>query len=354
MHDPTKLLAQPGEVILNKYQVLSFLGAGRYGQVFQVRNRNLGKISALKIVVVDDPDRHKAVVEAQAQSLCGHDHVVEIRTADVFDGSVLIEMEFIEGGSLGDRLAREFVPVMDCVSYLKQVLYALEHAHARGIVHRDIKPGNIMLAPNRAKLSDFGTAMHPLSGVKVIDEFYLPHASPETAHGDGFSALSDVFAAGLTLMRSVNNMAAWSHIITDDGTWRDHVVNGTIPDLVGVSEHVPPALRRILRTACAPDRAQRFQSATAFRQALERLTIVRRWKRLTLDEWGCEHGGRDEAVRYLGGPKPRIEYLVNGRRKQEFCKVHATERDARRALERIVAQTTLACRSKKVRTPRAA
>ncbi len=74
-----------------------------------------------------------------------------------------------------------------------------------------------------------------------------------------------------------------------------------------------------------------------------------------MDEWRCEHGGRDEAVRYIwAGPKPKIEYLVSGRRKQEFCKVHETERDARRDLERIVAQTTLASTSRKIRTLRAA
>jgi serine/threonine protein kinase len=244
MNSPQPLLVQPGQVVLNKYQVLRPLGAGRYGQVFQVRNLNLGLVSALKIVLVSDPDRHKAVVEARAQSLCGHDHVVEVRTADVFDRSVLIEMEFIEGGSLGDRLLRDFVPVADSVAYVKHILYALEHAHARGLVHRDVKPGNIMLASNGAKLSDFGTATHPATGISVIDEFYMPHASPEAANVGSFSAASDVFATGLTLMRAVSNMAAWGHIITEDGSWRNDVANGNIPALVGFPDYVPTPSRR--------------------------------------------------------------------------------------------------------------
>lgn len=341
MNSPLPLLVQPGQVILNKYQVLKPLGAGRYGQVFQVRNLNLGLISALKIVLVSEPDRHKAVVEAQAQSLCGHDHVVEVRTADVFDRSVLIEMEFIEGGSLGDRLLREFVPVADSVSYVKHILYALEHAHARGIVHRDVKPGNIMLAPNGAKLSDFGTATHPSTGISVIDEFYMPHASPEAANGGSFSPASDVFATGLTLMRAINNMAAWGHIITDDGSWRNAVANGSIPALVGFPDYVPTPLKKILNTACAPGYEDRYPRAAAFRQALERLRFARRWVRLGPDEWSCEHAGKPEILRYLDGGQPRTEYVVNGRRRTEFCRTFPTEREARRALERAVASTTL-------------
>lgn len=106
MANPATPPLQRGQVILNKYEVLRSLGRGHFGQVFQVFNRNLRQISALKVILVENPESHKAVVEAQAMSLCGHDHVVMILTADVFDGPVLIEMEYIEAGSLGDRLRR--------------------------------------------------------------------------------------------------------------------------------------------------------------------------------------------------------------------------------------------------------
>jgi serine/threonine protein kinase len=119
MSDLVPLLLQPGQFVLNKYEVMHHLGTGNFGQVFKVFNRNLQQISALKVVIVDNPAEHRAVIEAHAMSLCEHDHVVKILTADVFDNSVLIEMEFIEGGSLGDRMAREFVPVIDSVNYVK-------------------------------------------------------------------------------------------------------------------------------------------------------------------------------------------------------------------------------------------
>ena len=103
-------------------------------------------------------------------------------------------------------------------------------------------------------------------------------------------------------MRSVNNMAAWGHIITDDGAWQDHVVNGTIPDLVGVSEHVPPALKRVLRTACAPDRAPTLSKPQWRSDRRSNGSPLYDDGRGSLwTSGGCEHGGRDEAVRYLGG-----------------------------------------------------
>jgi serine/threonine-protein kinase len=341
MNDVVQRLLQPGQTVLNKYRVERFLGQGRFGEVYLVNNIPMAKKSALKVVIVDDPASRKAVVEAQAQSLCGHDHVVQIVTADVFEKSVLIEMEFIEGGSLGDLLQRQFVPVLDTISYVKHVLYALEHAHGRGIVHRDVKPGNIMLAPRGAKLSDFGTAMHPRSGVRVSDDFYVPHASPEAMNDKEFSAASDVFAAGLTLLRAVNNMTGdWERILDDEETWRRDVRNGVLPTRVGYADWVPTALRKIINVACASDPSRRYSSAKAFRQALERLRLARRWVRVSPDAWTATTDGKTETVEYVSGRKPGVEFRAGSRRITKFCRQFSTEREARRWLDKVVADTT--------------
>lgn len=342
MTDPTERLLQPEQIILNKYRVQRFLGSGRYGEVYLVENMPMAKFSALKVVMVDDPAKQRAVVEAQAHSLCGHDHVVEIFTADVFERSVLIEMEFIENGSLGDRLAREFVPVLDAIAYVKHVLYALEHAHARGIVHRDVKPGNIMLAPRGAKLSDFGTVIHPSSGIRVSDEFYRPHASPEAVNHGEFSPASDVFAAGLTLLRVANNMTGeWECLLADPTAWRKAVAEGVLPAKIGYANWIPTSLRRVINKACARDSAARYPSAAAFRQALEGLRLDRRWIRVSLDEWICENKGKTETVRYISGRKPGVEFKAGSRRISSWCGTFDTEREARLRLERIIADTTL-------------
>jgi eukaryotic-like serine/threonine-protein kinase len=341
MAELTAPLLQPGQVILNKYEVLRFLGRGHFGQVFQVFNRNLQQVSALKVILVENPESHKAVVEAHAMSLCGHDHVVRILTADVFDGSVLIEMEYIEGGSLGDRLLREFVPVVDAVTYVKQILFALEQAHGKGFVHRDVKPGNIMLAPRAAKLSDFVTPIHTPTGIRVMDGFYRPHASPEAVNGYEFSARSDVYAAGLTLLRAVNNMAGWGHAWKDDVSFARDIANGDVPDRIGYREWVPRSLKLILNRACSKNTDRRYQSAADFRQALEGLRLTHAWIRVSQDEWTCHFQGRTEMLRYVPGRRHSVEYLVAGRRKTGHCSTWDTERDARVALERTVATLTL-------------
>lgn len=343
MADLVSRLLQPGQTILNKYRVERFLGCGRFGEVHLVENVPMARHSALKVVMVEDPARQRAVVESQAHSLCGHDHVVEIRSADVFDRSVLIEMEFVEGGSLEDRMRREFVPVVDAIAYVKAVLYALEHAHARGIVHRDVKPGNIMLAPRGAKLSDFGTVIHPGSGIRVTDDFYRPHASPEAANNGEFSPASDVFAAGLTLLRTANNMTdGWQMLKADGVGWRKAVAEGALPARIGYADWVPSGLRRVINKACARDPADRYPSAVAFRQALERLRPERRWVRVTPDEWTCDRGGRTETVRYVPGRRPSVEFRSGSRRVVDRCGQFDNEREARRLIGRVLADTTLA------------
>ena len=335
------LTLQPGDVVLNKYEVVRTLGEGRFGEVFLVYNRNLSRQSALKLIRVDNPIEHRAVVEAQAQYLCGHDHVVKVLTADVFDGAVLIEMEYMEDGSLADRMKVEFVPVVESITYLKQILFALEHSHSRGIVHRDVKPGNIMLSGGIAKLSDFGTVIHPLSGVQVTDLFYTPHASPEAVNKREFSAASDVFAAGMTLLRAVNNMSGWDAMLAGK-TWPALVREGKLAAQLGFADYTPRKLKRIIKKAINPVVADRFATAVALRQELERLRPLRRWVRSSDNEWICTFDGKEERAILQTGPKPSVTYMIGGRRRLSDCHNYNTERDARKGLAELVARSTLA------------
>jgi serine/threonine-protein kinase len=332
-------MIDPGTVILGKYEIVRPLGQGQFGAVYLVFNRNLSVHSALKIVHVQDPDHHVAVVEAQATSLCDHDHVVKIKTADRFDEAVLIELEYLDGGSLSDRLKAGFVPIGDSISYMKHVLFALDFAHSKGIIHRDVKPANIMISGNIAKLSDFGTAIHPESGARVTDDFYRPHASPEAQNLDEFSARSDVFAAGLTLQRAANNMSNWEHLFVDD-RWRRDVADGTLPQKVGYADFLPSRLKTILRRACNKSPGERYPTASAFRQELERLQVERYWVRQPDLNWISERGDRIERISY-SGKNHQVEYWVGDRRKKAYCQRFASEREARRFMDRTVAETTL-------------
>lgn len=340
MQNIANMAFRPGQIVMNKYEIRAILGMGAFGEVYEVFNRNLGCLSALKLVRVVDPLAHRAVVEAQAQYLCGHDHVVKVTTADVFDEAVLIEMEYLEDGSLGDRLNRQFVPVVDSVSYVKQILFALEHAHARGILHRDIKPANIMLSGSAAKLSDFGTVLHASSGISVMDNsFYRPHAAPEAENNKEFTPAGDVFGAGMTLLRAANNNAGWEAVKLDPD-WMVHVKAGSLPSKIGFAEYVPTRLKTILKKALHPEKAKRLGTASQFRQELERLRPARRWFRENTSSWTCEFEGRLEELTYAPSRRHEVIHLVAGRRKRANCLTFDSERQARSHMNKIIATTT--------------
>lgn len=332
---------QPRQVVLNKYEVRRLLGVGHFGEVYHVLNRHLGHEAALKLVRVIDPSQHKAQIEAQAQNLCTHDNVVKIFTADVLNGAVLIEMEYIACGSLGDRLAREFVPIIDSIGYLKHVLYALEHAHNRDIIHRDVKPANIMLDGTTAKLSDFGTVIQPSTGVRVTDFFYRPHAAPEAVNNACFGPQGDVYGAGMTLLRAANNIPDLAPYVSDP-KWERHVLNGTLPDLIGFEDFMPGRLKSVLKKALHRDTDKRYPDAKSFRQALERLSPGRRWIKLANRNWQCAlPDGRNEQIIYEESRSHRVEHLVGSRRRHSNCRDFRSERDARAYMAKLVGSSTL-------------
>jgi serine/threonine protein kinase len=328
------------------YDIITLINAGQFGEVYEVFDSAMGRRSALKLIEVTDPASHKAVVEAQAHYLCSHNNVVEIITADEISAGpisyVAIEMEYIPEGSLEDRIRSGFLSCKEAVHHLKQVLFALEHAHNQGIVHRDVKPGNIMLARPHTKLSDFGTVIHPVSGTRVVDEFYRPHAPPEALNFDDFSPLCDIYAAGMTLLRAVNNIQDWTACLASMGDWNSIAKNGKLASRIGFDRHVPRSLRGIINRACNADPTKRFSSAAALRGVLEGLRFAHDWKRISEDEWTSEKGQRIERILLNCGPRYEVVYTINNRRDNARCKKFTKETDARTYLCNLVYDTTLA------------
>jgi len=192
-----------------------------------------------------------------------------------------------------------------------------------------------------AKLSDFGTIIQPDSGVRVTDLFYQLHAPPEAVNFQEFSAMSDVFAAGLTLLRIAKNMPGWGSLLDDEVKLREDIQNGRLAQRIGFAGFIPSKIKSILKIACAPNPRERYQSAALFRQALERLRFTRRWVRTSDNEWRAEIGRRQETVCYVENRQPSVEYISGTRRQREYCKSFRTEREARQYLHKVIAQTTI-------------
>src|SRR6202022_1600954 len=147
---------------LGPYEIGSPLGAGGMGEVYRARDTRLDRTVAVKILsahLSDNPDaRDRFEREARAISSLNHPNVCHLYDVGQQDGIRYLVMEYLEGETLADRLHRGPLPLDQVLKYGAEICEGLEKAHRNGVVHRDLKPGNIMLTKSGAKLMDFGLA----------------------------------------------------------------------------------------------------------------------------------------------------------------------------------------------------
>ncbi len=205
---------------IGSYQVLSRLGAGGMGDVYLARDGKLDRQVALKLLPVQltaDPDRLRRFhSEARSASALNHPNILVVHDFGEHDGRPFIVMEYIEGQTLRRRLDAGAVPVREAIEIGMQVANALAAAHARGIVHRDVKPENVMVRPDGyVKVLDFGLAklmtaraaagdldptLYTQPGIVMGTPRYM---SPEQARGLELDARTDVWSLGVILYEMV-------------------------------------------------------------------------------------------------------------------------------------------------------
>ncbi|MEM7316506.1 MAG: serine/threonine-protein kinase, partial [Planctomycetota bacterium] len=151
----------PGDV-LGPYRILSTLGSGGAGVVFKAQHERLDRIVALKVMrspFLDDRDVKRFLTEAQSAARLVHPHIVQIYEATTCEGYPYLALEYVPGGSLDRKLSQEPLTFERTVEYLIDLAGAVEFAHQNGVVHRDVKPANVLLTESGdCKLSDFGLA----------------------------------------------------------------------------------------------------------------------------------------------------------------------------------------------------
>src|SRR5258708_28353711 len=145
---------------LGPYEIQSPLGAGGMGEVYRARDTRLDRTVAVKILPAHLSSnleaKHRLEREARSISVLNHPHICTLHGIGHQDGTDFLVMEYLEGETLGDRLKKGPLPLDQVLQYAIEIADALDKAHRKGITHRDLKPGNIMLTKSGAKLLDFG------------------------------------------------------------------------------------------------------------------------------------------------------------------------------------------------------
>ena len=317
-----------GETI-SHYRVLSEIGAGGMGVVYKAEDLRLGRFVALKFLppqlVRDEDARRRLFAEARAASSLDHANVCTIYDVEELpDGRAFLAMAFCDGETLKERLERGAIPTTEAVRLAAQVARGLARAHQTGIVHRDVKPGNIMMTTDGdAKLLDFGIAKASggadmtRTGTTVGTVAYM---APEHVRGGTADARSDVWALGVVLYE----MLAGRHPFTggDDYELLQAIVERPVPPLPsGVTPQIAGIVSRALdaiRAAATPMPA-RWRRRSSMCSSLRRPTTVLtttqssggwgRWHWIGLaaavlvlaagggSVWGWRSGGKDGAQR---------------------------------------------------------
>ena len=279
------MTAEP-RVLSGRYRVDENIGRGGMATVFRGYDLTLGREVAIKILdreLADDNSfRTRFRLEAQAASRMSHPAIVRVYDAGEDternpDGSTravpFIVMELVKGRLLKDVIADGPVPVDDAVRYVDGILEALEYSHRAGVVHRDIKPGNVMITEaGQVKVMDFGIARAVSDSSSTVAETTqilgtAAYFSPEQAKGDPVDARADLYSTGVVLYELLSGKQPFRGE-TPVAIAYQHVSETPVAPSE-INESVPRSLDAIALRALAKDPYQRYQDAAGFREALD-------------------------------------------------------------------------------------
>jgi YVTN family beta-propeller protein len=261
----------PGTAVAG-YRVEALIGRGGMGAVYRASEEGLGRNVALKVIAPelaqDERFRERFLRESRIAASLDHPHVIPIYQAGEEDGVLFLAMRYVEGSDLAKLVAEEgALEPRRCLDLLSQVAEALDAAHEKGLVHRDVKPSNVLIAVSAGRehcyLGDFGLTKRTgsLSGVSVAGEIVgtLEYVAPEQITGDPLDERSDVYSLGCVLYECLTGQAPFPRA-TDVALLWAHVHEEPTPPSKARPE-LPKELDTVLARALAKEPGRRYRSA---------------------------------------------------------------------------------------------
>jgi eukaryotic-like serine/threonine-protein kinase len=261
------------------YEIIALLGRGGMGRVFKVRNLISDRVEAMKSLLYyadAEPElAERFLREIKVLAKLEHPNITSFRTAFRINNELLMIMEHVEGNSLEQKLTAGTVEPWRAVHYASQVLDGLGHAHRCGVLHRDVKPSNILIGPgDQIKLTDFGIASltgDPGLTMTGRTTGTLCYMSPEQMKAEALDSRSDLYSVGVTLYEMLTGEPPFKgesyYVIL-----RAHLEDKVVPPIERVPD-LAPALSRLIEKSLEKQPADRFQSAEEFRLALQGLNL---------------------------------------------------------------------------------
>ncbi len=276
---------------LGPYEIVSSLGRGGMGEVYKARDSRLNRFVALKVLTdaaaLDSGRRDRFEREARALAALNHPHIVTVHSVETVEGVPLLTMELVEGRALSEVIPKGGLPLAETLNIAIAVADAIAAAHQKGITHRDLKPGNVMVGERehggRIKVLDFGLAKLADASRESSGTMTRPaltteegrilgtaaYMSPEQAEGKAVDARSDLFSFGVMLYE----MTTGQRPFTGDTSISiiSSIVKDTPKPITDLNPSLPRDLGRIVRRALTKDPERRYQTAKDLRNELEEL-----------------------------------------------------------------------------------
>ena len=272
---------------LGPYEILSAIGAGGMGEVYRARDTRLDRTVAIKIlpghIAARAGLRERFDREARTVASLNHPHICTLHDIGQQDGIDFLVMEYLEGETLAQRLKKGSLPLEQVLQYAIEIADALDKAHHRGITHRDLKPGNIMLTKSGAKLLDFGlaklqasSAPASLSQLPTVNDSItaqgailgtLQYMAPEQLEGKEADARTDIFAFGVVVYEMATDKKAFEG--KSQASLIAKILETEPAPIASLQPMTPPMLDRVVKKCLGKEPEKRWQAASDVCDALK-------------------------------------------------------------------------------------